>query len=164
MALTNPVPARQLKSAMARMGMMPRRVRCPRCGGKLKKDRFHAEINSYHYRRRHFQCHARVHWLHGHPVLVIGGLALSVNLQMRILMSILQGVPLHSIHHTTGVSHASIERLASRVRSHIAGHMVKMQDKMVVGGGATIEDSEVEVDECTMCKYPSSDRKKPALA
>eukprot|EP00971_Amphidinium_carterae_P191834 3806177-Amphidinium_carterae.1 len=65
------------------MGMLPRRCRCPHCGGKVKKDAYYAEVNCYHYRCRRHDCHLRVHRLHGHPLLMYQGKAISINLQMR---------------------------------------------------------------------------------
>eukprot|EP00971_Amphidinium_carterae_P212735 4221986-Amphidinium_carterae.1 len=55
------------------MGMLPRRCRCPHCGGKVNKDGYYAEVNSYHYRCRHHSFHSRVNSMGIHFSPTTGG-------------------------------------------------------------------------------------------
>eukprot|EP00971_Amphidinium_carterae_P258501 5130661-Amphidinium_carterae.1 len=58
-----------------------------------------------------------------------------------------------------GICHATLEKMAHRVRTHLREY-VHIKQKGIVFGSPDYVD-EIEVDEVTVSRYPSGDAAKP---
>eukprot|EP00971_Amphidinium_carterae_P054586 1075445-Amphidinium_carterae.1 len=78
---------------------------------------------------------------------------------MAAVRGILMKSKLVNIRLEHGISHATLERIADRVRTHIREYVHIKQREIVYGNPDTVE--EIEVDEVTVSRYASGDPSKP---
>ena len=146
---------------MKTVGLLPLVWKCPKCGHRLAAGRTGRQCKELecHFRRcnRRTCSMTRIHPIHGHPLFTIGRTATDLRLQFATLSSLLHRTCQADIHIQLGIPHATVERMHSRLREHLCRHVEAKQESFQYGPGYI----DVEVDEVTLCKFPSGDARKP---
>eukprot|EP00971_Amphidinium_carterae_P259409 5147362-Amphidinium_carterae.1 len=70
----------------------------------------------------------------------------------------MRGVPQHTVHLQLNIPHATLERYARRLRTHLEKYIEAEQVNTHIG---ETELEEWEVDECTISHFPSHRRDRP---
>ena len=153
------ISGRTLRTMCMRHGLLPRRRVCPRCGGELKVGRWEKELNMTGYRCKSRGCQWWISRIEGHPIFTTGRRAIAIQQQFIILRAFLNDIPSSSIHLQYNIPHATIERYVARIRTHITTWVKETQSEIRFTDDKNIP--EVEVDECTVAKFPSGNRRAP---
>ena len=159
-AFLNPsITPRQFRVSCRKFGLLPRRRVCHKCGGSLNTGKFEKELNMNGYRCKRRGCQARISRIQGHPIFQIGPKALPVDQQFTILRAYLNGISASSMHLQYNLAHTTIARYISRIRKHIVSWVREQQASISFADDTSLV--EVEVDECTLARFPSGNKDYP---
>ena len=111
------------------------------------------------YRCKSRGCQCWVSRIQGHLIFTMGRCAIPIQQQFIILRAFLNDIPSSSIHLQHNIPHATIERYIARVRAHITTWVKETQSEIIGSDDKDIPD--VEVDECTVAKFPSGKSRAP---
>eukprot|EP00971_Amphidinium_carterae_P247645 4917597-Amphidinium_carterae.2 len=140
----------RLAARLVKMKLLPVVKICPKCGCQVEPKRSKDKFGLRMSRCTSTTCRLRISRVTHHAFFKSGsGKALTLAAQWQLL----RGMMLHqtqvSIHLSTGVPHATVERFAKRVRGHVQSFVLERQKSIKYGEPGRIV--EVEADEVTIC-------------
>ena len=121
-----PQGQREVTRQLKRLHLLPTQLNCPECGRRLSKLATWCPGLSEERQRR---CWSRecprttVHPLQGHPFFTINSHSPSLALQASMLSALLHKTKQADVHIQLNVPHATVERMAKRLRVHLRDHV-----------------------------------------
>ena len=120
--MTKPLPLRDVTRKLKKLRLLPTRINCPGCGGRLSKTTSWCNDVSEEKQRRCWNrncSRTSVHPLHGHPLFTVGNQVPPLAMQSSVLSALLNRSKHADIHMQMGTAHATIERVAKRLREYL---------------------------------------------